>query len=156
MPINLPQYSVQEREGLIGFTVCLVLHKGNLEIDFNILHVSRVNLYYFWFLSLHQCVLGTVYRRCDLCLHSNRPLLKKHCIHVRHVSPGKKTRSHGKIAYTFQLAAKTRRFCPAVCARIMLRFSCAVRGQGCTYFVFLNKNILTLIKVQRCAYYNVF
>ena len=32
------------------------------------------------------------------CLHSNRPLLTKHCIH--HVPPGKKTRSHGKIAYT--------------------------------------------------------
>ena len=31
---------------------------------------------------------------------------KKH--RIRHVSPGKKTSSHGKIAYTFWLAAKTK------------------------------------------------
>ena len=43
--------------------------------------------------------LAFLYRRCDLCLHSNSPLLTKHCI--RHVSPGKKKRTHGKIAYTF-------------------------------------------------------
>ena len=41
---------------------------------------------------------------------------------------GQKDQSHGKIAYTFKLAAKTQKFCPAVCARIMLWFSSDVRG----------------------------
>ena len=55
------------------------------------------------------------------------PSVAKRCIH--HFSPGKMTPSHGKIAYTFQLAAKTQRCCPAVCARMVLWFSSDVRGQ---------------------------
>ena len=86
-----------------------------------------------------------MYRRCDLCLHSNRPLLTKHCI--RHVSPGKKTRSHGKIAYTFQLAAaETQRFCPAVCARIMLWFSSDVRGHNRLQLRLISEVVTTVAK----------
>ena len=75
-------------------------------------------------------------RQCDLCLHPNCPLLTKHCI--RHVSLGKKTCCHGKIAYTFQLAAKPQRFYPVVCARIMLWFSSDVRGHILQKFLYMS------------------
>ena len=40
-------------------------------------------------LQLQALLINTTYfRRCDLCLHSNRPLLTKHCL--RHVSPAKR------------------------------------------------------------------
>ena len=47
----------------------------------------------------------TLYRWCNLCLHSKRPLLTKHC--PSHVSPGKKTRSHIRLGVLSSwLAAK--------------------------------------------------
>ena len=68
--------------------------------DQNILHCSdkelggpRTGSY------LQKQIIIIIMASYRLCLHSNGPMLTKHC--TCHVSPGKKTRSHGKIAYTF-------------------------------------------------------
>ena len=58
----------------------------------------------------HYTAEGILYRRCDLCLHFNRPLLTKH--YIRHVSPGKELRSHSKIAYTFLAGCQNTKVLP--------------------------------------------
>ena len=93
---------------------------------FILLDLAKLILKFRFEIHIAILVNNESHRQCDLCLHSNRPPLTKHC--MCHVTPGKKTHSHGKIAYTFELAAKTQRFCPAVCAQTMLWFSSDVRG----------------------------
>ena len=69
--------------------------------------------------------MSLVYIRCDPCLHSNRPLLKKHCI--LHVSPSKKTRSHKGYRYSEP---------QCVVGRNMWRFLCSFY-ESCTQGLYL-------------------